>query len=117
MNPEGRPLTALQATTVSPSKNKFSASMREGYAGENPFKETSPFIELVSDMDTTWDFALARYNPDGLLDTTFGTGGKVTTEVGAFDVLRLGRRSCSARYQQSDRCERADHEGSDFFAV
>jgi uncharacterized delta-60 repeat protein len=25
-------------------------------------------------------FALARYNPDGTLDTTFGTGGKVTTD-------------------------------------
>jgi len=30
-----------------------------------------------------WDFALARYNTDGSLDTTFGTGGKVTTPVGS----------------------------------
>jgi uncharacterized delta-60 repeat protein len=29
------------------------------------------------------DFALARYNPDGTLDTTFGVGGKVTTDFGA----------------------------------
>jgi len=28
---------------------------------------------------TYWD--LARYNPDGSLDTTFGTGGKVTTTI------------------------------------
>jgi uncharacterized delta-60 repeat protein len=28
------------------------------------------------------DFALARYNPDGALDPSFGTGGKVTTDVG-----------------------------------
>jgi uncharacterized delta-60 repeat protein len=28
------------------------------------------------------DFALARYTPDGSLDTTFGTGGKVTTDFG-----------------------------------
>jgi uncharacterized delta-60 repeat protein len=28
-------------------------------------------------------FALARYNPDGSPDTTFGTGGKVTTALGA----------------------------------
>lgn len=28
------------------------------------------------------DFAVARYNPDGLLDTTFGEGGKVTTDFG-----------------------------------
>jgi uncharacterized delta-60 repeat protein len=26
------------------------------------------------------DFAVARYNPDGSLDATFGTGGKVTTD-------------------------------------
>ena len=32
------------------------------------------------------DFALARYNPDGSLDATFGSGGKVTTEfTGNFD--------------------------------
>ncbi|MEO6871951.1 MAG: hypothetical protein ABI233_07000 [Chthoniobacterales bacterium] len=28
------------------------------------------------------DFALARYDADGTLDTTFGTGGKVTTDFG-----------------------------------
>ncbi len=29
-----------------------------------------------------YDFALARYNPSGSLDATFGTGGKVTTDLG-----------------------------------
>jgi uncharacterized delta-60 repeat protein len=28
------------------------------------------------------DFALARYNPDGTLDTSFGSGGRVTTNLG-----------------------------------
>lgn len=28
---------------------------------------------------TPWGFTVARYNPDGRLDTTFGTGGLVTT--------------------------------------
>jgi uncharacterized delta-60 repeat protein len=28
------------------------------------------------------EFALARYHPDGSLDTSFGTGGKVTTHFG-----------------------------------
>src|SRR5262249_1582019 len=28
------------------------------------------------------DFSLARYNPDGSLDKTFGNGGKVTTNFG-----------------------------------
>lgn len=31
------------------------------------------------------DFALARYNSDGLPDITFGTGGKVITDFGDFD--------------------------------
>jgi uncharacterized delta-60 repeat protein len=31
---------------------------------------------------TNIDFALARYNADGSLDSTFGTGGKVTTDFG-----------------------------------
>lgn len=33
-------------------QNRFSPLMRRGYAGKNPFKETAPYIELVSDMDT-----------------------------------------------------------------
>lgn len=31
---------------------------------------------------TNTDFALVRYNPDGSLDTSFGVGGKVTTDFG-----------------------------------
>lgn len=33
----------------------------------------------------TDDFALSRYNPNGSLDTTFGNGGKVTTDFGGED--------------------------------
>jgi uncharacterized delta-60 repeat protein len=32
------------------------------------------------------DFAVARYLPDGTLDPSFGTGGKVTTDFGSDDV-------------------------------
>ncbi len=33
-------------------------------------------------------FALARYNSDGSLDNTFGTGGKVTTDIGgSYDLV------------------------------
>lgn len=35
-------------------QNNFALSMLEGYAGQNPFKETLPFIELVTDMETLW---------------------------------------------------------------
>jgi uncharacterized delta-60 repeat protein len=34
-------------------------------------------------FDETSDFALARYNRNGTLDTNFGSGGKVTTAFGA----------------------------------
>ncbi|MEV7522308.1 calcium-binding protein [Streptomyces sp. NPDC091371] len=34
------------------------------------------------------DFALARYNTDGSLDATFGTGGKVITDLGGYDAAR-----------------------------
>ncbi len=34
------------------------------------------------------DFSLARYNPDGTLDTTFGTGGTVRTDFGADEQSR-----------------------------
>jgi uncharacterized delta-60 repeat protein len=32
---------------------------------------------------SNYDFALARYNTDGTLDTNFGTGGKVITAIGS----------------------------------
>lgn len=35
---------------------------------------------------TSCDFALARYNTDGTLDSTFGVNGKVTTDFGNIDM-------------------------------
>ncbi|MFO0455309.1 MAG: Ig-like domain-containing protein, partial [Planctomycetota bacterium] len=35
-----------------------------------------------SEIGGNFDFALVRYNPDGSLDSSFGTGGKVTTAIG-----------------------------------
>ncbi len=40
---------------------------------------------IVAGSDSSRDFALARYNPNGSLDTSFGTGGKVTTPIGSGD--------------------------------
>ena len=34
---------------------------------------------------TVGDFGLARYNPNGSLDASFGAGGKVTTDIGGTD--------------------------------
>jgi uncharacterized delta-60 repeat protein len=35
-----------------------------------------------SDAGGSWDFSVVRYNSDGTLDASFGTGGKVTTDIG-----------------------------------
>ena len=43
------------------------------------------FAHLVSG---DFDFALTRYNSNGTLDTTFGTGGKKTTAFGAPSVAQ-----------------------------
>jgi uncharacterized delta-60 repeat protein len=44
---------------------------------------------------SNYNFALVRYNTDGSLDTTFGTGGIVTTSIGIGDseALALGIQS------------------------
>jgi uncharacterized delta-60 repeat protein len=39
---------------------------------------------LATGEATNLDFALARYNPDGSLDPSFGNGGEVTTDFGGF---------------------------------
>src|SRR6185312_8788981 len=55
----------------------------------------------------TDDFALVRYNTDGTLDTTFGTGGKVTTDVGnhnrifALTILPSGKITAAGQWAAS----------------
>jgi len=34
-------------------------------------------------VESNWDFALVRYNPDGSHDYSFGNAGKVRTEIGS----------------------------------
>lgn len=43
-----------------------------------------------SNASTGVDFALARYNSNGTLDSSFGTGGKVKTVFGAFYDIAYG---------------------------
>ncbi|MCP4767153.1 MAG: BspA family leucine-rich repeat surface protein, partial [Gammaproteobacteria bacterium] len=38
--------------------------------------------QTLSSDQSNWDIALARYNPDGSLDTTFDGDGKLTTVIG-----------------------------------
>jgi uncharacterized delta-60 repeat protein len=42
--------------------------------------------DSINGITNEADFAIARYNTDGSLDTTFGTGGKVTTQIGSRDA-------------------------------
>jgi uncharacterized delta-60 repeat protein len=44
---------------------------------------------LISSSMESRDFALARYNPDGTLDSVFGSGGKVTTDFFGSQDLAL----------------------------
>lgn len=45
--------------------------------------EMSDFGRPISDVD--YNFAIARYLPDGRLDPSFGEGGKVVTDFGAYE--------------------------------
>ena len=64
------------------------------------------------------DFALARYNTDGSLDTTFGSGGKVTTDFsaqGTFNALALqpdGRILAGGTYSDDFAVLRYNSDGS-----
>ena len=54
--------------------NKIVAAGHIVYPGANP----------------SYDFAVARYNPDGSPDTTFGTGGRTVTSILTRDIVRTG---------------------------
>jgi uncharacterized delta-60 repeat protein len=43
------------------------------------------FVDFSSDDSSDTDFGLARYNPDGTPDSSFGNGGKVTTDFDGFN--------------------------------
>jgi uncharacterized delta-60 repeat protein len=52
--------------------------------GQGPFfMQSNRTIHLIDGVNS--DFALVRYNTDGSLDTSFGNGGKVTTDFGGTD--------------------------------
>jgi uncharacterized delta-60 repeat protein len=45
----------------------------------------SGYVSPAGVFPPVYDFALLRYNTDGTLDSTFGSGGIVTTDLGASD--------------------------------
>jgi uncharacterized delta-60 repeat protein len=67
ITPFGQAFVAANALVLQPDGKLVAA----GYSGPS---------------DEAFDFALARYLPDGSLDTSFGTDGKVTTDLGSSDV-------------------------------
>ncbi len=54
---------------------------------------------LIGGLANDTDFALLRYNPDGTLDTTFGTNGLVTTDFGhGQDIIYRMAELADGRY-------------------
>ena len=60
---------------------------------------------------TSRDFALARYNANGTLDTGFGTGGKVTTAIASGAVIDEAR---GVAVQSDGKIVLAGHSDNDF---
>ena len=58
-------------------------------------------IVVVGQRRQRRDFALARYNPNGSLDTTFSGDGKQTTDFGGFDERTGSRSRPTARSSRS----------------
>jgi hypothetical protein len=48
--------------------------------------ERNPSV-CPSSNELNFDFALALYNPDGSLDSGFGSGGTVATPINSFSCL------------------------------
>ena len=64
---------------------------------------------------TGYDFALAQYNADGTLDTTFGTGGKVTTDfTGGSDGANGLAIQADGKIVVAGHSSRSDVTGQDF---
>jgi uncharacterized delta-60 repeat protein len=59
-----------------------------------------------SSNGSNYDFALVRYNPNGSLDTSFGTGGKVTTDFNSSNDI-----AASLAIQSDGKIVLAGHSG------
>lgn len=80
-NPDGSLDTTLNGTgLVSTNFNGFSSDQAFGSVIQPDGKIVAVGFTDALRVPFVSDFALARYNPDGSLDTTFGTGGLVVTQ-------------------------------------
>jgi uncharacterized delta-60 repeat protein len=77
------------------SDGSFDTSFKGGWTRDDTRNDYARDIEALSDgkllvgghggavgASAPFDFSLARYNRDGTLDTTFGTGGRVVVDLG-----------------------------------
>ena len=82
-NPDG----TLDATFGNGGKVITVANVRESAAGLLILPDGKIMISGSIDLPSSYDtsFALLRYNSDGSVDSTFGNGGIVTTNVGTDD--------------------------------
>ena len=70
---------------------RFEPLMRRGYGGKNPFKETAPFIELVTDIATAWEL-------DKLGGQCGGGGGSCPTIAGNWRFTEWSSANAFWRY-------------------
>jgi uncharacterized delta-60 repeat protein len=74
-------------TEFSNSAGQVSADQAFDMAIQNDGKIVLAGWTFINNSVTS-NFALARYNIDGSLDSSFGSGGKVTTDFGGADISR-----------------------------
>jgi uncharacterized delta-60 repeat protein len=98
-NPDGSPdisfgdggvVTTVFGDLITGINRAFAAVIREGSLSQKivvggSFQDRAVCGNAGGDVFPC-DFALARYNEDGSLDTSFGSGGKVTTDFGGGTV-------------------------------
>ena len=96
--PATSPSPATTRTARSTPASPATASRRPTSGGSDEANgvalQADGKIVAVGDGGTTGDdFALARYNPNGTLDTSFSGDGKQTTDFGGLRPRRTGSRS------------------------
>ena len=89
-----RPVTSGNAVAIQ-ADGKIVAAGSAGTAGEN-------------------DFALARFNSDGSLDTSFGSGGKVLTPFGGYEFAFELAIQADGKIVAAGHTDRFGEDGFDF---
>src|SRR6185295_6729117 len=79
--PDGQPDTGF-GTDGGMTSTAFSGS---GYIYCLAVQKDGKIVVAGDNEDFFAEFAMVRYNPNGTIDTTFGTAGKVTTTFGSTD--------------------------------